>query len=61
MKIEKILKEQQPDMHKQLNKNRKQNKNKSRRGKEHLSFNDVIELMKHESYYRGKGGVIKQK
>ncbi|NOH14855.1 hypothetical protein [Clostridium cochlearium] len=63
MKVEKILKAQQPDIHKQLNKNRKQNnKKKSRRGKqEHLSFSDVMKLMKHDSYYRGKGGSIKQK
>ena len=62
MKVEKIIKAQQPDIHKQLNKNRKQNKKKSRRGKqEHLSFNDVMELMKHDSYYRGKGGAIKQR
>ncbi|MBU5269418.1 hypothetical protein [Clostridium cochlearium] len=62
MKVEKIIKTQQPDIHKQLNKNRKQNnKKKSRRGKEHLSFNDVMELMKHDSYYRGKGGALKQR
>ncbi|MGU9539630.1 hypothetical protein ACQX0N_11760 [Clostridium tepidum] len=60
MKVEKIIKTQQPDIHKKLNENRKQKK-KSRRGKEHLSFNDVMELMKHDSYYRGKGGALKQK
>ncbi|WP_096635863.1 hypothetical protein [Clostridium cochlearium] len=60
MKVEKILKAQQPDIHKRLKQqNRKQKK--SRRGKEHLSFNDVMELMKHDSYYRGKGGAIKQR
>ncbi|KHO36728.1 hypothetical protein DP125_13275 [Clostridium tetani] len=62
MKIGKILKMQQPDIHKQLNKNRKQNKKKSRGGKqEHLSFSDVMELMKHNSYCRGKGGALKQR
>ncbi|WP_317720426.1 hypothetical protein [Clostridium tetani] len=62
MKIGNILKMQQPDIHKQLNKNRKQKKKKSRRGKqEHLSFYDVLELMKHDSYYRGKGGALKQR
>lgn len=63
MKVEKIIKTQQPDIHKRLKQqNKKQNKKKSRRGKqEHLSFNDVMKLMKHDSYYRGKGGAIKQK
>ncbi|WP_282804564.1 hypothetical protein [Clostridium tetani] len=58
MKIEKIIKIQQPDIHKQLNKNRKQNKKKSRRGKqEHLSFSDVMEIMKHDSYKRHRGAI----
>ncbi|APC80995.1 hypothetical protein NPD2_168 [Clostridium botulinum] len=63
MKIEKILKIQQPGIHKQLNKNRNQNKKKSRRGKkeENLSFSDVMDLTSHDSYYRGKGGRIKQR
>ncbi|MBY6766579.1 hypothetical protein HYH36_18395, partial [Clostridium botulinum] len=49
--------------HKQLNKNRKQNKKKSRRGKqeENLSFYDVMDLMSHDSYCRGRGGRIKQR
>ncbi|WP_164968924.1 hypothetical protein [Clostridium tetani] len=53
----KILKMQQPDIHKQLN--RKQNrKKKSGRGKqEHLSFSDVMELMKHDSYKRHRGAI----
>lgn len=62
MRIEKILKTQQPKTHKQLNKNRKQNKKRRRRSKkENLSFSDVMDLMKHDSYYRGKGGSIKQR
>ncbi|KGI45300.1 hypothetical protein KY55_01310 [Clostridium tetani] len=61
VKIEKIIKAQQPNIHKQLNKNRKQNKKKSRKEGEHLSFSDVMELMRHDSYYRGKGGALKQK
>ena len=63
MRVEKILKTQQPNTHKQLNKNRKQNSKKRRRGKqeENLSFSDVMDLMKHDSYYRGKGGSIKQR
>lgn len=61
MRIEKILKTQQPSTHKQLNKNRKQDKKKSRRGKkENLSFSDYVEMMKHDSYYRGNGGAVKQ-
>ncbi|RXI38840.1 hypothetical protein DP129_10815 [Clostridium tetani] len=58
MKIEKILKVQQPDIHKRL---RQQNKKKAKRKGEHLSFNDVMELMRHDSYYRGKGGAIRQR
>ncbi|NME95345.1 hypothetical protein HF847_04975 [Clostridium cochlearium] len=63
MKVERIIKTQQPDIHKRLKQqNKKQNKKKSRRGKqEHLSFSDVMKLMKHDSYYRGKGGAIRQK
>ncbi|WP_317817797.1 hypothetical protein [Clostridium tetani] len=62
MKIGKIIKIQQPDIHKQLNKNRKQKKKKSgREEQEPLSFSDVMELMKHDSYYRGKGGALKQR
>ncbi|MCW6079034.1 hypothetical protein [Clostridium sporogenes] len=58
MRIEKILKTQQPSIHKQLNKNRKQDKKKSRRGKkENLSFSDVMKLMKHDSYKRHKGAL----
>ncbi|APQ95682.1 hypothetical protein [Clostridium botulinum] len=62
MKVGKIIETQQPGIHKQLNKNRKQNKKKSRRGKkeENLSFSDVMELMRHDSYKRCKGGAIKQ-
>ncbi|WP_111921140.1 hypothetical protein [Clostridium cochlearium] len=60
MKVEKIIKTQQPDIHKRLK--QQNNKKKSRRGKqEHLSFNDVMKLMKHDSYYRGRGGAIRQK
>ncbi|MHB9937925.1 hypothetical protein CF098_07835 [Clostridium sporogenes] len=62
MKVGKIIEKQQPGIHKQLNKNRKQNKKKSRRGKkEDLSFNDVMDLMQQDSYYRGRGGSIKQR
>ncbi|MDU7251005.1 MAG: hypothetical protein E6274_01465 [Clostridium sp.] len=59
MRIEKILKTQQPNTHKQLNKNRKQNKKKHRRGKqeENLSFSDYVEMMKHNSYKRHKGAL----
>ncbi|KEI79115.1 hypothetical protein N452_11150 [Clostridium botulinum A2 117] len=63
MRIENILKTQQPSTHKQLNKNRKHNNKKRRRGKQegNLSFSDVMELMQHDSYCRGKGGGIKQR
>ncbi|APU61211.1 hypothetical protein HYH82_06650 [Clostridium botulinum] len=62
MKVGKIIEIQQPGMHKKLNKNRKQNNKKRRRGKkEDLSFSDVMDLMSHDSYSRGKGGSIKQR
>lgn len=55
MKIGQIIKEQQPDEHKKVHK-----KCKRRRGKEHLSFSDFQNMMKHDSYCRGKGGAIRQ-
>ncbi|MBO0560245.1 hypothetical protein EXQ37_10960 [Clostridium botulinum] len=62
MKVGKIIETQQPNVHKQLNKNRKQNKEKRGRGKkEDLFFSDVMELMQHDSYKRCKGGAIKQR
>ncbi|QDY32687.1 hypothetical protein [Clostridium sporogenes] len=62
MKVGKIIETQQANVHKQLNKNRKQNKKKRGRGKkEDLSFSDVMDLMSHDSYCRGKGGRIKQR
>ncbi|RXI46072.1 hypothetical protein DP145_01660 [Clostridium tetani] len=60
MKIGKIIKAQQPDIHKRLNRNIKQNKKKSRKEGEHLSFSDVMELMRHDSYKRCKGGAIRR-
>ncbi|RXM75110.1 hypothetical protein DP144_10855 [Clostridium tetani] len=59
MKIGKIIKAQQPNIHKKLKQqNRKQNKKKSGRGKqEHLSFSDVMEIMKHDSYKRHRGAL----
>jgi len=61
LKVGKIIETQQPGIHKQLNKNRKQNKKKCRRDKEDLSFSDYVEMMKHDSYYRGNGGALRQK
>ncbi|NCI18593.1 hypothetical protein EXM36_02930 [Clostridium botulinum] len=62
MKVGRIIETQQPGIHKELNKNRKQNNKKCRRGKkEDLSFSDVMDLMKHDSYCRGRGGSIKQR
>ncbi|WP_185903785.1 hypothetical protein [Hathewaya massiliensis] len=55
MRIGEILKDQQPEVYKKLKGDKKE------RGKESLSFSDVENLMKHDSYYRGKGGSIKQK
>ncbi|AUM95903.1 hypothetical protein CF098_08930 [Clostridium sporogenes] len=58
LKVGKILETQQPGIHKQLNKNRKQNKKKCRRGKkENLSFSDIMKLMRHDSYKRHRGAL----
>ncbi|QRI54069.1 hypothetical protein [Clostridium botulinum] len=58
MKVGKIIETQQPGIHKQLNKNIKQNNKKRRRGKkEDLSFSDYVEMMKHDSYRRHKGAL----
>ena len=58
MKIGQVVKAQQPDVHKKLN---KKPRKKRRRGKESLSFSDFENMMKHDSYYRGKGGAIRQR
>ncbi|NHI49133.1 hypothetical protein FDE94_15055 [Clostridium botulinum] len=62
MKIGEILEVQQPNKHKNL-KNNKYNKKdkKNEKSKEKLLFSDVVNLMKHDSYYRGKKGRIRQK
>lgn len=61
MKVGTIVKSSQPEIHKKLNRNNQKPKHKRRDSQEHLSFGDYMELMKHDSYYRGKGGAIKQK
>ncbi|AUN22150.1 hypothetical protein RSJ22_12140 [Clostridium botulinum] len=62
LNVGKIIETQQPGIHKQLNKNRKQNNKRRRRGKkEDLSFSDIMDLMSHDSYYRGRGGAVKQR
>ncbi|AJA42784.1 hypothetical protein phiCTC2B_27 (endogenous virus) [Clostridium phage phiCTC2B] len=55
MKIENIIKAQQPDIHKRLKQQNR--KKKSRREGEHISFSDVMELMKHNSYKRHRGAI----
>lgn len=62
MRIGNILKENQPDIHKQLNNNEKSNnKKKIRKHKDHLSFHDVENMMRHDSYNRGAGGALRQR
>ncbi|CAM3001160.1 hypothetical protein HAHI6034_10975 [Hathewaya histolytica] len=56
MRIGEILKDQQPEVYKKLKSDKKE-----KRGKENLSFSDLRQLMKKDSYYRGKGGSIKQR
>ena len=50
VKIENIIKIQQPNVHKQM-----------KEEIEHLSFYDFKNMMKHDSYYRGKNGALRQK
>ncbi|MBD5642753.1 hypothetical protein HYH96_02435 [Clostridium botulinum] len=58
MKVGKIIETQQPNAHKQLNKNKKC---RSCEQEKNLSFSDVAELMQHDSYCRGRGERIKQR
>lgn len=64
MKIGEILRDKQMKVYKQLNSKTKGNRKKgrgSKSNKEALSFSDIENMMKHDSYYRAKGGAIKQK
>jgi hypothetical protein len=58
MKVGSIVKDNQPDMHNKLKKKKK--RRRARRRKENLTFNDFENMMKHDSYGRGKGGAIRQ-
>lgn len=53
MSIGRVLKENQPNSYKKLNKIRNDNKEK-------LSEKEIKELMHHSSYKRGRRGAIKQ-
>ncbi|ADK16192.1 hypothetical protein [Clostridium ljungdahlii] len=60
MKVEKILKVQQSDIHKKLKENN--NKRRSRRGKEEdFSFSDIEKLMRHDCYRRINGAINRGK
>ena len=64
MQIGQILREKQAEVYKELNSQAKGNRKKgrgSKSNKEALSFSDIENMMKHDSYYRAKGGAIKQK
>lgn len=58
MKIGEVLRQQQPDTYKKLNKKRK----KKERKQERLSFYDIQELMTGgcHVYKRGRGGAYRQ-
>lgn len=58
MKIGQILRENQPKEYNQIREHKKKKKPKR---EDNLSFKDVMDLMKHDSYYRGMGGAIRQK
>ncbi|KLU74261.1 MULTISPECIES: hypothetical protein [Clostridium] len=55
MKIGKILKTQQPDVYKRLKKQHKTNK--AKKNQNSLTFNDYIDLMRHDSYKRHNGAI----
>lgn len=65
MKIGEILRDKQENVYSELNKkpkrHRKRRRGKNKNNKESLSFLEIENLMKHDSYTRGKGGSIKQK
>lgn len=58
MQIGKILQEKQPKVYNRLNKQKEHSKKRGK--KEYLSFNSFKNLMKHDSYRRGRGGAIRQ-
>ena len=58
MKIEDILKANQPDVYRKLNRNRKTKKKKS--SNKNFSSSFVEGLMKSRSYKRARGGAMKQ-
>ncbi len=64
MKIGEILRDRQADVYKQLNSKPKSNKKRRRsrrRENQGLTFSQVEQLMKHDSYSRGRGGAIRQR
>ena len=50
MTIKDIIKDKQPEIYKKL-----------KHKEEKLSFSEIKQLMKHDSYKRGKSGALKQK
>ncbi|AKA69850.1 hypothetical protein [Clostridium scatologenes] len=56
MSVKKIVNPQRSDIQEKLNKkNIKKSKNKIK--EEQLSFHDILDLMKHDSYYRHRGAI----
>ena len=55
MRVEDILKENQPKVHSELNKHKKKQKKKKR--VQQLSHKDIEELMRHDSYVRHNGAI----
>lgn len=56
MKIGTVIKNKQPDIYINLNKNSKSKKS----NEENLTENDIKELMGSNSYRRGRGGAVRQ-
>lgn len=65
MKVGEILRDIQADVYAELNskpkRKRKIRRGKNKNKKESLSFSEIENMMKHDSYTRGKGGAIRQK
>lgn len=64
MKIGEIVKAKQPDVYKQIIKRWKIQSHRENGGKsekDKLTFSDVENLMKHDSYVRAPGGAFRQK
>lgn len=62
MKIGAFIRENQEEVYYKLNKKRNKKRHRRRKPKkENLSFSDMENLMRHDSYERAPGGALRQK